>query len=108
MIRKTVYSLLLIGLLSSCASTFGIAGLGNKMKKLEIGMTKQETLSILGNAYDVVAASQTPEGSLEILRFIGMGNFFTVYLLDNKLVEWHEGAPRGNRPDRIIIRETNP
>lgn len=108
MIKKTILSLLLVGLLSSCASTLGIVGLGSKMKKLELGMTKQETLGILGNAYDIIAASQTPDGKLEIYRFAGMNTYsYTVYFLENKLIEWHEGEPRQERTDKIIIRETN-
>ena len=108
MIKRTLLSLLLICILSSCASTFGIVSLGSKMKQLEIGMTKAETLSILGNTYDVIAASQTPDGKLEVLRFVGMNSgFYTIYLLDSKLVEWHEGSPREDRPDRIIIRDPN-
>lgn len=108
MIRKTVYSLLLIGLLSSCASAFGVVGLGSKMKKLELGMTKEETLNVLGNSYDVIATSQTPEGKLEIFRFYGMNTFsYSTYFLDGKLVEWHEGEPRTDSRERIIIKETN-
>ena len=106
MIRRIVYSLLLIGLLSSCASTFGIVGLGSKMKKLEIGMTKQETLSILGDSYSVIAASQTPEGRLEVFSFIGLNSgSYTTYFMEGKLVEWHEGYPRSNFPNRILIED---
>lgn len=71
-------------------------------------MTKQEVTSILGNTYGVIAASQTPDGKLEICRFEGLNTYsYSVYFLDNKLVEWHEGGPRHENADKIIIRESN-
>ena len=105
MVRKVLYSLLLVGLLASCASTFGVANLGSKVKKLELGMSKKEALNILGKTYDVVAVSQTPEGNVEILSFFGTnGPTYIVHFLDGKLVEYHLDRPMpGNN---IIINES--
>lgn len=73
----------------SCGTTMNM---GSKLKKIEIGMTKQEVINILGNTYDVVAARDTPDGTLEILRYTGMtidGYYpYLVNFLDGKLVEW--------------------
>jgi len=94
MIRKIIGSILFVVLFYSCASTFGVSNLGAKVRKLEIGMTKKEALKILGNTYDVVAASQAQEGKVESLRFISTtNNTYLLHFLDGKLVEFHEGKP---------------
>ena len=75
--------------LSSC----GTMGLGTKLKKIEIGMNKEEVTNILGTNYDVVAARETPDGALEVLRYV---NFtvdgyipYIVNFLNGRLVEWY-------------------
>lgn len=76
--------------LSSC----GTMNLGSKLKNVEIGMTKKEVTSILGNNYSVVTARQTPEGALEVLRYVSpFEGIYIVTILDGKLVEWyHQSA----------------
>ncbi len=92
MTKKIIYSLLLILAFTAC----GTSGLINKAKKLQLGMTRQEATALLGNDYRVVAARQTPEGDLEVLRY-GPGLMDTsIYMLnfiDGRLVEWYEEVP---------------
>jgi len=76
-------------LFSSCGSTMNM---GSKMKRVEIGMTKKEVINILGNTYDVVAARDTPDGPLEVVRYTGMtiDGYYTyiINFIDGRLVEW--------------------
>ncbi len=78
-----------------CALSFSSCGtmnLGTKLKSVEIGMTKNEVTSILGNSYDVVAARDTPDGALEVWRYHNVtmeGAIpYIVNFLDGRLVEW--------------------
>ncbi|WP_165022609.1 MULTISPECIES: hypothetical protein [unclassified Dysgonomonas] len=109
MIRKGLYSLLLVIVLTSCASTFGVANLNSKIKKLELGMTKKEALSIVGKEYDLVVASQTADGRLEVLRFTPVaGRIYLLHFLNGELVEYHEEVPfHGPRDVRIINEDIN-
>ncbi|MBB4036970.1 hypothetical protein GGR21_002884 [Dysgonomonas hofstadii] len=79
----------------SCVLSFSSCGtmnLGSKLKNVEIGMTKKEVTNILGNSYDVVAARDTPDGPLEVLRYTGVtidgDKYYIVNFLNGKLVEW--------------------
>jgi hypothetical protein len=75
-------------LFSSCGVT-GSMNMGRKIKNVEIGMTKKEVIDILGNTYEVMAARDTPDGTLEVLRYSGFwGHTYIVNFVDGKLVEW--------------------
>lgn len=80
----------------SCILSFSSCGtmnLGSKLKKVEIGMSKKEVINILGTGYDQVAARDTPDGTLEILRYYNAtidGTIpYTVSFLNGTLVEWY-------------------
>lgn len=78
--------------LSSC----GTWNLSSKMKQLELGMTKQEVIHILGNNYSTIGAIATPDGNLETVFYTGDGvtsGDYTVRYLDGKLFEWFAGRP---------------
>lgn len=96
--KKVFFTLALALSLISCGS----ASLVGKSKKLELGMTKKEVISVMGDGYRVISAAQTPEGNLEVLRYIPTIDTteYIIYLLDGKLVEWHEDVPNtnANRP----------
>ncbi|MDU1891428.1 MAG: hypothetical protein E6767_12135 [Dysgonomonas sp.] len=86
MIQKFCFILLLACTLTAC----GTANLGSKMRKIEIGMTKKEVTSILGDSYDVMRAIKTPEGTLDVWKYTpSMSvNMYMLHFLDGKLVEW--------------------
>lgn len=82
-------------LILTCVFTFSSCGtmsLGTKLKNVEIGMTKKEVISVLGSSYDVVAARDTPDGTLEVWRYNNVtidGPIpYIVNFLDGRLVEW--------------------
>ncbi|MDU1904806.1 MAG: hypothetical protein E6772_08485 [Dysgonomonas sp.] len=104
---KKIFTLLLsVVILTSCASAFGIADLGSRVKKLELGMSKREALGILGNTYDVQVASRTGDGDLEILKFTSMTSYnYLVHFLDGRLVEWHKDIPP--QPIHVVKEVSN-
>jgi len=89
--KKILFTLLCSFILISCGTTSFV----DRAKKLELGMTKREVISVMGNDFRVISASKTPEGDLEILRYVATVSYtdYVIYLLDGKLVEWHEENP---------------
>jgi len=97
---KKIKFFLTLAILICCFSfsSCGTMSLGSKLKKVEIGMTKEQVIKYLGNSYDVVAARDTPDGALEILRYENItidGPIpYTVTFLNGMLVEWYRGPLR--------------
>ena len=92
MTKKIIYSLFFILVFTAC----GTSGLMNKTKQLQLGMSRQEATALLGNNYRVVAARQTPEGGLEVLRYgpdILDTSIYMLNFIDGRLVEWYEEVP---------------
>jgi len=94
--KKVIFTLVFTLALISCGTTNFV----NRAKKLELGMTKKEVISVMGNDFRVISASQTPEGNIEVLRYIASIDVteYVIYLLDGKLVEWHEDIPNAHHP----------
>lgn len=86
--KKILIAIVLAFTITAC----GTANLGSKMKNVEIGMTKTQLASALGNSYDTLSAVKTPEGTLETRRYWGaLSDYnYIVNLLDGKVVEWYQ------------------
>ncbi|MCD8103077.1 MAG: hypothetical protein LUE26_11005 [Alistipes sp.] len=87
-------------LLLSCGVT---AGLGTRVKKLSVGMSKQETVRIMGNSYDIAHSVMTPEGDVvEIYRYTEalVGYDYEVEFFNDVLVRFTmlERAPKHPDP----------
>ena len=91
---KKIKYILSVIIVVSCLSfaSCGTMGLGSKLKKVEIGMTKSEVTNILGNNYDVMAARDTPDGTIETFRYesvtIDGPVPYIVSFLNGRLIEW--------------------
>lgn len=92
--QKIITTLTLILLLTSCASTLNVMNTDSNMKKLKIGMTKEEVVSIVGNHYEIIGANK----HTEMIGYQYATN--EIYILkfeNNKLVEWHKEWLRQER-----------
>ena len=89
---KHLFALLFSTLLFfSCASVIGTVGLENKVKKLKIDMTQEQAFKVVGKNYQVMMASKTQEGNLEVLRYISPNRIsYLLYFINGKLIEFHE------------------
>ncbi len=75
----------------SCASVIGTVGLENKVKKLKIDMTQEQAFKVVGKNYQVMMASKTQDGNLEVLRYISPNRIsYLLYFINGKLIEFHE------------------
>ncbi len=79
-------------LLSSCASSGRRAtNMGTKSRLLQIGMTKDEAVTIMGKTYERINSVETPNGHRETIRYINSWPpNYILYFLDDSLIEWHE------------------
>lgn len=84
-------SILFILVLASCGSTKLESGL----QKIEIGMTKEQVISILGKSYIIMGAGSSPDGNLETWSYSDPNVMedpnkrIIVNFLDGRLDEWH-------------------
>lgn len=97
-------TLLTIVSFSSCSTLYGV-DLGKRVQLLELGMNKQEVVDILGKDYYIEAASQVPEGRLEVLHFHSLYySDYLLYFLNGELDEFHRYiAPP--TPEMKVVKE---
>lgn len=76
-------------IMASCGS---YTSMKDSLKNVELGMTKQQVISIMGNNYTPIAAIDSPDGKLERISYSN-----SVYEVDyifvfrnGKLFEWHK------------------
>lgn len=81
-----------------------------RVQQLELGMTKQEVVNIMGKDYFVESVSQKPEGKLEILHFRSTYYVpYLVYFTDGRLTEYHRYIPPTpiNQEIRVVKEKPN-
>ena len=66
---KGIYVLLTMFLLIECATVMNPYKMDNRMHKIELGMTKQKVISILGKDFESDGARITPDGPIESISY---------------------------------------
>ena len=105
--KKIVFVCTLIVILSSCKALVG-TNYEKLTKKVDLGMTKQEVIKILGKDYYIESLSETYEGKLEVLTFYDVSidnQRFTFYFLNDTLKEFHKYIPPYPPHDIRVIKE---
>lgn len=92
--KKLLLGLFFCLIVTSCAVFYG-TDMDSRAKKLQLGMTRQEVINIMGNDYYIESSSQMPEGNLVVLHYNATVyyNEYLIYLLDGELVEFHRYVP---------------
>lgn len=94
MTRSLITILFLSILFTSCGANRTMINADSNMRKVKIGMSKQHVIEIVGEHYEVVAATKHQE-------VIGYkSSVDEIYLLqfeNNRLVEWHKEWLRQER-----------
>ena len=92
--KKWICMCIVALLLTGCRSVFEAYNLDSRMKKIELGMTKKQVVSILGKNYETAGARLTPEGPVESISYqtVTMSDntegYYILSFRDNVLVEW--------------------
>ena len=89
-IRNTAVVLLLTCLLNACAVNNIAWKTNENIKKVEIGMTKEQVIQILGDRYMITASSKNNQGhAVEVLGYKSDANEeYKLTFISNKLTEW--------------------
>jgi len=103
--KKLLFILFASIIFASCATFYG-PNLNELSKRLELGMSRQESVSIMGKDYFIESSSQTPDGKVEILHFrSAYYQEYLLYFLNDELVEFHRYIPP--QQDIRVIKEEN-
>ena len=101
---KGIYVLLTMFLLIGCATVMNPYKMDNRMHKIELGMTKQKVISILGKDFESAGARITPDGPIESISYKTVTMTIADYsegLLHPKLQEWDtSGVVQGKDTDQ--------
>ncbi|TDE13656.1 hypothetical protein [Dyadobacter psychrotolerans] len=90
-IKNTVIALLIICFLNACAMNNIAWKTNENIKKVEIGMTKEQVIQILGNKYMITASSKSNQGhAVEVLGYKSdTDEEYKLTFISNKLTEWN-------------------
>ncbi len=89
MLKNLFVILLMSCLFFSCRSFSDMMNVGSNVKKLELGMSKRDVVSIMGKSYLSLGAIQTPEGNVEVIGYpTADDNLYRLHILEGKLVQW--------------------
>jgi len=89
MIKRLLLISLIVLLFGSCASYY----VSRDIKKIELDMTKEEIIAIMGKSYSPVSLDRTENGTiLETIKYSAQVSYYYYFLHfeNGKLVRWNE------------------
>jgi hypothetical protein len=102
-----ILSAFVILMLSSCATLTQGYMTTDKLKKLELGMSKEQVTQILGNGYTIAEKRMEDDKKIEVLSYINFYNTDENYMFvfkNDKLEKWYrELLPR--EATKVIQRQ---
>ncbi len=95
--KKLIVISLIACLFAACSSYNSMSKAKSNVRKVELGMTKKEVISVMGKVYEVAGASTTRDGMrVETLKYeggdaiSGLVDRYYFFTFENSiLVEWH-------------------
>jgi hypothetical protein len=89
--------------LSSCASMFFFPVNSARLKRLELGMTKEEVTRILGRDFQIVEKRIEDENEIAVLSYAySHREFYLFRFVNGRLEEWHREFSPSNE---VIVRQ---
>ena len=88
--KKNLLYLFTMLLLSACVSSVRMTS--SKMNQLELGMTKEQVITILGNGYTIAEKRVEAGNQVEVLSyrdFYKDDEFYMFLFTNDKLEKWH-------------------
>lgn len=95
---KQTLLLILICMITSCSSYRGMMGADSNIKKVNLGMTQQEVIAIMGDTYEIIS---TKEGTSTLGYKSSDNGIYKLLFIDGKLKEWNKEWFN----DRYIIKD---
>lgn len=78
-------------LFMSCSAYQDAMNADNNIRKVELGMNKNDVVQIMGKSYHRMGASTSPEGiSIETLGYPTVDAIYMLYFENNRLIEFHK------------------
>lgn len=101
--KKTMLTFILVFSLWACGSYVNTFNMNANLKKIELGMTKKEVISIMGNHYSNQGALRTFDGrDLESLRYESVYDYYIIFNFENgQLVEWYDNNNLPSGPSSL-------
>ena len=97
---KKLFLLLVCVGLCACAT---MVNLDNRVKNLELGMSRKDAVKVLGNEYVIEVKSIMSEGEMEVLRFYSSySNDYVLRFLNGGLFEFHKYIAPVQQEVRVI------
>lgn len=104
--RNLITILFLVLLFSSCGASSTMINADSNMRKVKIGMSKEQVIEIVGKHYEVIAAAK---GRETIGYRPSVDEIYMLEFEGNKLIEWHKEWLRQERfrpqEERAISKE---
>lgn len=92
--RKPLLAALVLCGMTACSS------LDSRTRKLQLGMSRDQVVNVLGSSYTVVGARQESGGAIEVLRFGDKEREqLFAYFRDGKLVQWGDHGMLQQAPE---------
>lgn len=105
--KKLLYIILVCIIVSSCTVISGINyDNSKKAKSLQIGMSKDEAITIMGKNYIIESASQEEDGLLEIIKYYTTTDVpYLLHFLNGKLIVFNRYYPPHVPEQKITINK---
>ncbi|MDU1904873.1 MAG: hypothetical protein E6772_08820 [Dysgonomonas sp.] len=99
--KNLILLLLSVICLTACSSYKDAMKADTNMRKIELGMAKNEVIKVMGNSYQRMGASTSTEGvNIETLGYPTVDAIYMLYFENDKLIEFHKDMLI--RTDRVI------
>lgn len=89
-IKNSILIFLFTCLISSCATNYIVWNAHRKIKNVEIGMTKDQVIQIMGEKYMITSSSKDEQGNrIEVLGYKSdTYEEYKLKFINDKLIEW--------------------
>ncbi|WP_165025346.1 MULTISPECIES: hypothetical protein [unclassified Dysgonomonas] len=88
--KKVIFTVLIVTLLSACGSV-NLKRYNSALKQIELGMTKEQVVSLMGDDYTTVEKITVENKDYETIEYKDMfKNHWFFSFIDNSLNKWYK------------------
>lgn len=91
--KKVLFALLVTTILAACG---GLKTYNNALKQIELGMTKEQVVSLMGQDYQTSGKTYENNNEYEVIEYKDMYKFHWIFEFENnKLYKWYKETEDG-------------